>query len=55
MAGAVRLQAASGEPDGFGVYGDLDDGVPGAVVLPAAADGEHAGQGLIPGAGGELA
>ena len=26
-----------------------------AVVLPARADAEHAGQGLMPGAGGELA
>lgn len=29
-------------------------GVAGAVVCLAGGDGEHAGQGLLPGAGGEL-
>ena len=54
MAGAVLPQAACGEPDDVGVYGDLDDWVAAAVVLLAAAGAEHAGQGLVPGAGGEL-
>ena len=49
---ARRLRAAS--RDDVGVYGDLDDGLAGAVVWPAGAAAEHAGQGLIPGAGGEL-
>jgi hypothetical protein len=55
VAGVVRPEAARGEPDDVGVDRDLDDGV--AVVLPAAAGagGEGAGQGLVPGAGGELA
>ena len=34
---------------------DLDGGAAGVVVWPAGAGGEHAGQGLVPGAGGELA
>ncbi len=38
-----------------GVDRDLDDGVAGAVAWPAWADAEHAGQGLVPGARGELA
>ena len=55
VAGAVRPEAARGEPDDVGVERDLDGGVAGGVVWPAGADGEHAGQGLLPGAGGELA
>ena len=51
----MRLQAARGEPDDIGVYGDLDDGVAGAVVWPAGPAAEHVGQGLFPGGGGELA
>ena len=51
----MRPEAACGEPDDVGVYRDLDDGVAGAVVWPAGAAAEHAGQGLFPGAGGELA
>jgi hypothetical protein len=35
LAGAVRPEAACGEPDDVGVYRDLDDGVARAVVLPA--------------------
>jgi hypothetical protein len=54
VAGAVRMQAACGEPDDVGVYRDLDDGVAGAVVWLAGPAAEHVGQGLIPGAGGEL-
>ena len=54
MAGAVRPGAACGEPDDVGVYADLDDGLAGVVVLAAGAAAEYAGQGLIPGAGGEL-
>ena len=50
VAGAVRLQAACGEPDELGVYRDLDGGVAGVVVVPAGAAAEHVGQGLIPGA-----
>jgi hypothetical protein len=50
--GAVLPEAARGEPHDIGVYRDLDGGAGGAVVWPAA---EHAGQGLFPGAGGELA
>src|SRR6185437_15889301 len=50
--GAVLPEAARGEPHDVGVYRDLDGGAGGAVVWPAA---EHAGQGLFPGAGGELA
>jgi len=50
-----RPEAICGEPDDVGVDRDLDDGVAGAVVWPAGADGEHAGQGLMPGAGGEPA
>jgi hypothetical protein len=50
----VRPEAACGEPDGVGVYRDLDDGLAGVVVWPAGPAAEHAGQGLIPGAGGEL-
>ena len=53
MAGAVCPEAACGEPDDVGVYRDLNDGV--AVVWPGGAGAERAGQGLIPGAGGELA
>jgi len=51
----VRPEAAFGDPDDVGVERDLDGGVAGAVVWLAGADGEHAGQGLLPGAGGELA
>ena len=54
MAGAVLPEAACGEPDDLGVYRDLGDGAAWVVVL-AAVIAEHAGQGLIPGAGGELA
>ena len=54
MAGAVLPEAAGGEPDDVGVYGDLDDGVAGAVVWPPGPAAEHVGQGLVPGAGGEL-
>ena len=53
--GAVLPEAARGEPDDVGVYRDLDGGAGGAVVWPAGAAAEHAGQGLFPGAGGELA
>src|SRR5262249_61825587 len=53
--GAVRPEAACGEPDDVGVDRDLDGGVAGAVVLPAWADAENAGQVLLSGAGGELA
>ena len=52
--GAVFPEAARGEPDDIGVYGDLDGGVAGAVVWPARSAAEHVGQGLFPGAGGEL-
>ena len=55
VAGAVLAEAARGEPDDVGVYRDFNDGVAGAVICPAGAAVEHAGQGLIPGAGGELA
>ena len=48
MAGTVRLQAACGEPDDVGVYRDLDDGLAGAVVLPAGPATEHAGQVRVP-------
>jgi hypothetical protein len=51
---AVRLQASRGEPDDVGVDRDRDDGVAGAVVWPAGAGAEHAGQGLMPGAWAEL-
>ena len=51
MAGAVLLEAARGEPDDVGVDRDLDDGVAGVAVLPPGSDGEHLGQGLLPGAG----
>ena len=44
----MPLQAVCGEPDDVGVYRDLDGGV-------ARAAAEHAGEGLFPGAGGELA
>ena len=54
MVGVLRPEDACGEPDDVGVDGDLDGGVAGAVVLPAWADAERAGQGLLPGAGGEL-
>jgi len=47
VAVAVRPEAACGEPDDVGVYGDLDDRMAGAAA-------EHAGQGLFPVAGGEL-
>jgi hypothetical protein len=47
-------EAAFGEPDDVGVDRDLDGGVGGAVVWPAGADGQRVGQGLLPGAGGEL-
>src|SRR5690348_13840977 len=40
VAGAVCLEAACGEPDDVGVDRDLDDGVAGAVVLPARAGAE---------------
>jgi hypothetical protein len=53
--GAVFPEAAGGEPDDIGVYGDLDDGLAGAVVWPAGSAAEHVGQGLFPGGGGELA
>jgi hypothetical protein len=49
----VLPEAACGEPDDLGVYRDLDDGAAWVVVL-AAVVAVHAGQGLIPGAGGEL-
>ena len=52
MAGAVCPEAACGEPDDVGVYRYFNDGV--AVVWPGGAAAEHAGQGLVPGAGGEL-
>jgi len=55
VAGALCPEAACGEPDDAGVYRDLDDGPAGAVVLLAGPAAEHAGQGLVPGAGGELA
>jgi hypothetical protein len=55
VAGAGRPEAACGEPYDIGVDRDLDDGMAGAVVLPAGAAAEHAGQGLLPVAGGELA
>jgi hypothetical protein len=55
VASAVRLQAACGEPDGVGVYRDLNGGVGGVVVWPAGAEAERVGEGLVPGAGGELA
>jgi hypothetical protein len=55
VAGAVLSEAACGEPDDVGVDRDLNDWVAGAFVWPAGAAAEHAGQGLIPGAGGELA
>src|SRR5262245_58877504 len=55
VAGGMRPEAARGEPDDVGVDRDLDDGVAWAVAWPARADGENAGQGLLPGAGGELA
>jgi hypothetical protein len=48
----LRLEGARGEPDDVGVDRDLDDGVAEAVVWAA---GEHAGEGLLPGAGGKLA
>jgi hypothetical protein len=43
----VFPEAACSEPDDVGVDRDLDDGVAGAAA-------EHCGQGLLPGAGGEL-
>ena len=55
VAGAVRLQAACGEPDDVGVDRDFDGRVSGEVAWLAGADAEHAGQGLLPAAGGELA
>jgi hypothetical protein len=48
------LEAAGGEPDDIGVDRDLDGGVAGALVWPTGAGGEDVGQGLLPGAGGEL-
>ena len=51
----MRPEDSCGQPDGAGVDRDLDDGVAGVVVWPAGADGEDVGQGLVPGAGGELA
>lgn len=54
MVSVLRPEDACGEPDDVGVDGDLDGGVAGAAVLPAWADAERAGQGLLPGAGGEL-
>src|SRR5262249_1428234 len=53
--GAVRPEAACGEPDDVGVDRDLDGGVAGAVVLPAGGAAANAGRGLRSGAGGELA
>jgi hypothetical protein len=57
MAHGARsfAEAAPGAPDGAGGDRDLGNGVAGAAVLPAWADAEHAGQGLSPGAGGEMA
>ena len=55
VAGAVRPEAARGEPDDVGVDRDLDSGMGGAVVFPAGAAAEDVGQGLLPGAGGKLA
>ena len=49
---AFRLRAASQTASGY--YRDLDDGLAGAVVWSAGLAAEHVGQGLIPGAGGEL-
>jgi hypothetical protein len=54
VAGAVLPEDACGEPGDVGVYRDLNDGVGGAVVCPARAAAEHPGEGLGPGAGGEL-
>lgn len=54
MAGAVLAEAACGEPDDVGVDRDLDRGVAGVVVVLAGAGAEDAGQGLLPGARGEL-
>ena len=50
----MRPGAARGEPDDVGVDRNLNGGVARTVVLPARPGAEHAGQGLIPGAGGEL-
>ena len=47
-----RLRAAS--QNDVGVDRDLDDWAAGAVVWPAGAGAERVGQGLVPGAGGEL-
>jgi hypothetical protein len=51
----MPLQAVCGEPEDVGVYRDLDGGVARAVIWPAGAGAEHVGEGLIPGAEGELA
>jgi hypothetical protein len=53
--GRVRPEAARREPDDIGVERDLDGGVAGGAVWPAGADGEHTGESVLPGAGGELA
>ena len=54
MAGAVLPEAACGEPDDVGADRDLSDWAAGAVVWPTGAGAERAGQGVVPGAGGEL-
>ena len=54
VAGAAPPEAACGEPDDVGIDRDLDDGMARVVVLPPGSGGEHAGQGLLPGAAGEL-
>jgi len=50
----VRPEAARGEPDDVGVDRDFDGGAGGEAAWLAGADAGHAGQGLLPGAGGEL-
>src|SRR5262249_54102627 len=55
MPGVLRLEEACGKPDDVGVDRDLDGGLAGAAALPTWAGAEHAGEGLLPGAGGELA
>src|SRR5712691_2637871 len=54
VAGAVLPEAARGEPDDVRVDRDLNDGMAGPGVWPARTGAEHPGQGLVPGAGGEL-
>jgi hypothetical protein len=54
VTGAARAKAARGEPDDVGVDRDVDGGVIGVVVGPAGTGGEHGGQGVLPGAWGEL-